>query len=293
MGALYNVALRRGDQTKELMNSIPKSYLFVPGNRPERFGKACASGADTVIVDLEDAVPFAEKATARASVAAWLSTDHPVLIRINGADTEWFADDLTLCGMPGVAGIVLSKAERASDIALVADAGAPSILPLIESALGFMNVQALAQARRVQRLVFGSIDFKLDLDIDGDREELLYFRSQLVLVSRTAGIGAPVDGVSTAIDDPAQLMDDTMHARRMGFGGKLCIHPKQIDHVNGCFQPSQHEIAWARRVMEAASAAHGAAVALDGKMIDRPLILKAEKILNESNGGKFFPETEI
>lgn len=268
------------------MNSaLPRSYLFVPGNRPERFEKACAAGAGAVIVDLEDAVPGAEKVAARAAVVACLSARHPVLIRINGADTEWFLDDLALCSMPGVTGIVLSKAEHVGDLALVASAGAATILPLVESAQGFGNLRAIAQAPRVQRLVFGAIDLKLDLGIDGDREELLYFRSQLVLASRIAGIGAPVDGVSTALDAPQQLADDTMHARRMGFGGKLCIHPRQISIVNGCFRPGENEIAWARRVLAAVALAKGAAVALDGQMIDRPLMLKAEKILQQAPGG--------
>ena len=263
-------------------SSIPRSYLFVPGTRPERFAKACDAGAGAVIVDLEDAVPLAEKAAARSSVVAWLSMENPVLIRINSADTEWFHDDLELCSLPGVAGIVLPKAERVDDIALVARAGAALILPIIESAKGFCNVQSIAQAHRVQRLLFGSIDFKLDLGIDGDDEELLYFRSKLVLVSRIAGIASPVDGVSTGIDDPEQLVDDTLRARRIGFGGKLCIHPKQIGHVNECFRPSAKDIAWAKRVLQAMSMAQGAAVAVDGKMVDRPVVLKAQEILAES-----------
>ncbi|MGB7191871.1 MAG: CoA ester lyase [Collimonas pratensis] len=260
----------------------PRSYLFVPGNRPERFAKACAAGAGAVIVDLEDAVPPAEKVAARASVAAWLLSDNPVLIRINSADTEWFRDDLALCRLPGVAGIVLPKAERVTDLARVGRAGGISILPLIESAQGFWNVKALSQAPRVQRLVFGSIDFQLDLGIDGDNEELLYFRSQLVLVSRVAGIQSPVDGVSTVIDDHEQLRSDTLRARRLGFGAKLCIHPRQVAQVNEGFSPDESDIAWAKRVLEAASTAEGAAVAVDGKMVDRPVILKAQEILTES-----------
>lgn len=261
---------------------ISRSYLFVPGNRPERFAKACAAGAGAVIVDLEDAVPPAEKVAARASLKAWLSHSESVLIRINSADTEWFRDDLALCRMPGVAGIVLPKTEQVEDIACVEHAGAGFVLPLIETAQGFWNVHALAHAPRVQRLVFGSIDFQLDLGIDGDNEELLYFRSQLVLASRIAGILPPVDGVSIAIDDPEQLRADTLRARRLGFGGKLCIHPKQVGQVNEAFRPSQNDVAWAKRVLEAASTAQGAAVAVDGKMVDRPVILKAQEILDES-----------
>lgn len=259
---------------------IPRSYLFVPGNRPERFDKACAAGADAVIVDLEDAVPFADKAVARDAVAAWLSEEKPVLVRINGADTDWFADDLALCRMPGVAGVVLPKAEQAGDIVRLRAAGAIAVLPLIESATGIDHLRAIASARGVQRLMFGSIDFQLDLGIPGEREELLFFRSQLVLASRLAGLAAPVDGVSTALDDADRLADDARHARQMGFGAKLCIHPKQVDAVNRCFTPGAGELAWAGRVLEAAARADGAAVALDGKMIDRPVILRAQAIVD-------------
>jgi citrate lyase subunit beta / citryl-CoA lyase len=263
---------------------VARSYLFVPGNRPERFAKACAAGADAVIVDLEDAVPPAEKAAARAAVAAWLAPERPVLIRINSAASEWFNDDLALCGEPGVAGVVFPKAERGEHLAQIcARAGADTpVLPLIETAQGFCNALALAEANGVQRLLFGSIDFQVDLGIDGDAEELLYFRSQLVLLSRLAGIQAPVDGVTTDIDDSERLRAESLRARRMGFGGKLCIHPKQIAHVNACFDPSTDEIAWARRVVRAAQAAGGAAVAVDGKMIDRPVLLKAQAILREA-----------
>lgn len=259
---------------------MPRSYLFVPGNRPERFDKACAAGADAVIVDLEDAVPFADKAAAREAVAAWLSPAKPVLVRVNGADTDWFTDDLALCRVPGVAGVVLPKAEQAGDIARLRAAGATAVLPLIESATGIDHLRVIVSARGVQRLMFGSIDFQLDLGIPGEREELLFFRSQLVLASRLAGLAAPVDGVSTALDDADRLADDARHARQMGFGAKLCIHPKQVQAVNRCFTPGAHELAWAGRVLEAAALANGAAVALDGKMIDRPVILRAQAIVD-------------
>lgn len=260
---------------------IPRSYLFVPGNRPERFAKACAAGAGAVIIDLEDAVAADEKLAARAMVKAWLSAAQPVCIRINGADTEWFRDDLALCALPGVTGVVLPKAERIEDIALAAAMSAGlAILPLIESAQGFAQVRALAHAPQVQRLLFGAIDFQLDLGIDGDDDALLAFRSQLVLESRLAGLDAPVDGVTVAIDDTEQLLADTARARRLGFGAKLCIHPRQVSHVNQCFRPGAQEIAWARKVQAAASAAQGGAVAVDGKMVDRPVLRKAQQILD-------------
>jgi citrate lyase subunit beta/citryl-CoA lyase len=262
---------------------VARSYLFVPGNRPERFSKAMAAGADAVIIDLEDAVSPADKDSARSAVAAWLSPEQPVVLRINGADTQWFNQDLTLCRLPGVAAVILPKAEHVDQIRLVA-ASAPGIavLPLIETAQGFANAQSVAQAGPVQRLIFGSIDFQLDMRIEGDDLELLYFRSQLVLYSRIADIQAPVDGVTTAIDDVGRIQTETQRARRLGFRGKLCIHPRQVDIVNQCFMPSADSIAWAEKVLAAATSAQGAAVAVDGKMIDLPVIRKAQEIVDEA-----------
>jgi citrate lyase subunit beta / citryl-CoA lyase len=255
----------------------PRSYLFVPGNRSERFAKAYSSGADAVIIDLEDAVPPGERAVARANAAAWVSPEHPVLIRVNGATTEWFRDDIAMCRMPGIAGVVLPKAERTEDIERI---GKP-VLPIIETAHGFWNVFALAHTPNVERLLFGSIDFQVDLGIHGEDEELLYFRSQLVLVSRLAGLPAPVDGITAVFDSADPVRADTQRARRLGFGGKLCIHPKQIATVNQCFGPTADEEAWARRVIEAAATAGGAAISLDGEMIDRPVLARALEMLKQ------------
>lgn len=262
-----------------------RSYLFVPGNRPERFAKACAAGADAVIIDLEDAVPPQEKDAARAALAAWLTPAQPVLVRINSADSAWFADDLALCRLPGVAAIILPKAETVDDVQTVVAAGATAVLPLIESARGFAALRAIAQASCVQRLVFGAIDFSFDLGITEGHEELLFFRSQLVLESRLAGIAAPVDGVTTALDDGEVLRTDAQRARRLGFGAKLCIHPKQVAQVNACFSPGANEIAWARRVLDAAEKANGAAIAIDGKMVDKPVIMTAQRIIDASMRG--------
>ena len=266
------------------MHAAPaRSYLFVPGNRPERFARACSSGAHAVIVDLEDAVQPAEKDAARAALAAWVSPANPVIVRVNAADTPWHAADLELCKAPGVAGIVLPKAEFISNHLIdICESGDRHILPLIETAAGFDAARKIAASPRVQRLLFGSIDFQVDLGIDGEGDELLFFRSQLVLVSRLAGLQAPVDGVCTEIDEPETLEADTLRGKRLGFGGKLCIHPRQVPLVNARFAPSLEEITWAKRVLEAADKANGAAVAVDGRMVDRPVILKAERIALEA-----------
>ncbi|MEP7102443.1 MAG: CoA ester lyase [Burkholderiales bacterium] len=263
------------------MNNIAphRSYLFVPGNRPERFDKAPASGADAVIVDLEDAVPPDQKDAARTAVAGWLHAARPVVLRINAADTPWFDDDVALCRRPGVAAVMLAKAERVDDLSALG--GALPIIPLIESATGFDQLRAIAAAPQVQRLAFGAIDFQLDLNMRAAFDELIFFRSQLVLASRLANIGRPIDSPSTAIDAPDEVETEAQSARRLGFGAKLCIHPKQVAPVNRSFSPSEAEVAWARRVIEIATASQGAAVALNGKMVDKPVILRAQAILRE------------
>lgn len=266
--------------------STPITYLFVPGNRPERIGKALAAGADVVIVDLEDAVAIEDKNAARTAVAEWLASDQAlhktIALRINSADSIWHAADLALCSHASVPAVVLPKAASIDEITSVVAAGARTVIPLIESAAGFAQAAHLAAAPAVSRLMFGSIDFCVDLGIEGDDRELDYFRSQLVLASRLAGIAAPIDGVTTAIDDEALLRSDTLRGKRFGFGGKLCIHPKQIACVRAAYLPSAAEVSWAQRVLAAATSAHGGAVAVDGKMVDRPVILKAERILQQS-----------
>jgi citrate lyase subunit beta/citryl-CoA lyase len=269
------------------MTRTARSLLFVPGSRPDRFDKALTAGADAVILDLEDAVPPPDKARAREAIAAWLTPRHAVMLRLNQADSPWFGDDLALCRQPGVAAVLLPKAERTADLAAVRAAGAAAVLPLIESAAGFAALTQLAGAPGVQQLVFGSLDLQLDLGMrDAHEDELLAFRSQLVLASRLAGLQAPIDGVTTAIDDPARLREDVARARRLGFGGKLCIHPRQVADVNACFAPDEAQRAWARRVLQAAAASDGAAVALDGQMIDKPVILRAQAILREAERGE-------
>ena len=262
---------------------IARSYLFVPGDRPDRFDKACAAGADMVIVDLEDAVPPARKIEARAAIGNWLSAEKAVVLRINADRTEWFRDDLGLARAPGVAGIILPKAESIDHaLQAICTEDGKFLLPQIETARGFANARALAAAPGVQRLLFGTLDFQMDLGIDGEGEELAYYRSELVLISRLAELQPPVDGPCTALDDAVQLTADTHRAKRMGFGGKLCIHPRQVAHVNAAFAPTSDELTWARRVVAAAAESKGAAVALDGRMVDRPVILKAEQIVREA-----------
>lgn len=258
------------------------SYLFVPGNRPERFLKALQSGADAVIIDLEDAVPAPLKLEARATVSAWLSAERPVYVRVNAHGTEWHDEDVrAVARCEGLRGLVLPKAQdprRISELATKLSNSA-SLFPIVESAQGLWNALEIARCPRVERLAFGHLDFQRDVGIDGENEELLYARSHLVLMSRLAGVAPPLDGITAALDDTERLRQDVERARRLGFGGKLCIHPKQIEAVNRGFLPSEKDIEWAKRVVAAAEAAGGGAVRMGAEMVDAPVVARAQQIL--------------
>jgi citrate lyase subunit beta/citryl-CoA lyase len=268
------------------MNPFARSYLFVPGDRPERFDKALATGAHAVIVDLEDAVTPERKEQARAAIAQWLEkATSRVFIRINPEGTDWHDEDRELLDSPAVAGVMVPKAEEATSIARLARhlGDGQELIPLVETVAGHFEAAALARVPRVSRLAFGSIDFMSDSGIQSDAEELDAVRTNLVLVSRHAGLRAPIDGVSLAIDDAAQLEQDVRRSRRFGMGAKLCIHPKQVAVVHAGFAPKPEEVAWARRVLDALASGPLGAIAVDGKLVDRPIALRAEAILAEAN----------
>ena len=264
---------------------MSRAWLFVPGDRPERFDKAVATGADRVIVDLEDAVAPAAKAAAREALAAWLAgTSARVAVRLNAADSAEFERDLALIAAPAVVAVVLPKAEDPAVLQrLAARRRDVALVPLVESAPGLAAARALARAPGVERLAFGHIDLQVDLGMrNAAEDDLLPYRAEIVLASRLAQIAAPLDGVTVAIDDPVRLAADVQRARRLGFGGKLCIHPRQVEPVRAGFAPSPADVLWAQRVLAAANAAGGAAVALDGAMVDKPVILRAEAILRDA-----------
>jgi len=267
------------------LQSQVRTYLFVPGTRTERFGKALASGADKVILDLEDAVAPDDKAAARDAVAAWVDEATPdqrsrVVVRINDATTSWFAADLRALGNAAGIDVLLPKAESASQVAEV-QAALPhaGILALIESARGVSEANRIAAAG-VQRMVFGTLDFALDLDLDiaADGSALAYAASRIVIASRLAGLPAPVAGVTPQLVDEARLVRDLTEARRLGFGAKLCIHPRQVPPIHAALRPSDDALDWARRVLIADAASPGAA-RLDGRMVDRPVVLQAQRTL--------------
>lgn len=248
--------------------------LFVPGNRPERFAKAAASGADAVIVDLEDAVAAEAKAAARDALDTSF-TDLPVFLRINGEGTPWHENDLTAAAALPLAGIILPKAEAGEGLARLAMASRVPVLALIETARGLAEARRIAALPGVERLIFGSVDFCADLGCAHTREALLGARSELVLASRLAGLAAPVDGVTTVIDEAELITADARHALDLGFGGKLAIHPRQIAPIFAGFRPGAGEIDWANRVL----ASGDGAVSVDGAMVDEPVRIRARAVL--------------
>lgn len=255
---------------------IVRAPLFVPANRPDRFAKAAASGADAVILDLEDAVSKSEKDQARECLDCSF-TELPVIVRVNAVDTPWFEYDLAaVCALP-IAGVMLPKAEEPDAVAGVCGSliGHAPVIALIENARGLSEARRIAVVSGVARLAFGSIDLCADLGCAPLRDALLPARLELVLASRLAGIAAPLDGVTAQLDDSDLAFDDAAHARSLGMTGKLCVHPGQIPGVCRAFAPTLADIDWAQRVL-----AGGDGVAMiDGAMVDEPVRRRARSML--------------
>ncbi|HEU0103398.1 MAG TPA: CoA ester lyase [Mycobacteriales bacterium] len=259
-----------------------RTWLFVPGNRPDRFAKAAASGADCVLLDLEDAVAPDQKDVAREAVAQSLRTGAQAWVRVNSAGTPEHELDLqALAGLPGLLGVMLPKAEAAAEIRHVTGQAGTGVVPLLESAVSLLGALDLARAEGVVRLAFGSVDYAGDLGAEHVAEALLLARSTLVLVSRAAGLPGPIDGVTTAIDDAAAVLADTVRARRLGMTGKLVIHPRQLAAVAEGFAPDPEEVRWARAVVDAVQGERGA-VQVDGALVDAPVLARARAVLADA-----------
>lgn len=265
-----------------------RSFLFVPCNRPERFDKALHSGADAVVLDLEDSVPSHEKPAAReALAAAWHDLRRSgvlLVVRSNCHGSAAWLDDLALFQrLPGLEALMVPKAESSDMVTSIRAASERVlILPLIETAAGFDSVKSIAGAPGVLRLVVGHLDFMADTGITCDQQELELapLRFAVTMATRLHSLAPAIDGVTVQTSDEARLVEDTMRARRFGFGGKLCIHPRQIAVVHEALAPTPAELDWARRVVEADSQSEGAAVQLDGRMVDLPVVLQAKRLLN-------------
>jgi len=265
-----------------------RSLLFAPGNDEHRLEKALAAGADAVVADLEDAVPDAEKEAARTvarGVLAGAQTGSLVAVRINAVGTDHWESDLHAFAGVKLDAIVLPKATPDA-VAALGPKG-PLIVAIVETATGVRQAYETALEPRVAALILGAVDLGLELGLEprADGQEVLYARSALVVDSAAAGIRGPFDLVHLDTQDDEGLEEESLLARSLGFRGKVCIHPAQVEIVNRVFSPTREDGNRARRVVEAyeRGVADGrGAVALDGEMIDLPVVERARRILAET-----------
>ena len=257
-----------------------QSFLFVPGDRPERFNKAIGAGADYVIIDLEDAVAIDRKEFAQPALDRWLAPDRSVLVRINEPINP---AELAICARPGVDGIMLPKATAANAKAL-AQIGKP-VIALIETASAVLDLSSIVSAPGVVRLAIGALDLALDIGLGADDQLLDGVRLQMAMASRAAGIAPPINGVTANYSDGAALANDVQRTRALGFTAKLCIHPVQVSQVQSAFAPTAEEVVWARKIVGASVDAGLGATSMLGEMVDRPVIERARRILQLSGLG--------
>jgi citrate lyase subunit beta / citryl-CoA lyase len=283
---------------------MTRSYLYVPGDRPAVLAKAAGRGADALIVDLEDAVPPAGKAAARRAAAGFLA-DPPagvrVFVRVNSDSLD--EDIAAVVVGPGLAGIWLPKADpdllaaagralTAAERRLGLAIGVLTIVPLIETARGVLDVRQIATAPRVLRLGIGEADLAGELGMQRDPgtgdlpDAFAAIRAQVVVASAAAGITAPVAPVETTLRDPARLERTTRLLLRQGFRARGAIHPEQVATINAVFTPSAAEVDAARQVIDAMEKANaagsGVAVGPDGRFLDRAVVRAAAEVLSRA-----------
>lgn len=278
---------------------LNRSFLFAPGNHPRKVAKVFDAGADAVILDLEDAVAIAEKPATRAVVVTALQAPRPCrgYVRINALDTPFALEDLEAVVAPGIDGIVVPKIETPAQLhtaewlitELERKAGLPiggiDILPIIETGVGVANVRAIAaMSSRTAMLSFGAGDYTRDMNMDWTRAEAEcnHARAEIVLASRAEGLAPPIDTVWIHLQDTDGLAASAATVKAMGFQGKLCIHPAQIDAVHETFTPDPAAVAFSEKVVAAFVAAESegsASIQLDGYFIDYPIVEKARRIL--------------
>jgi citrate lyase beta subunit len=266
-----------------------RSLLFAPGSDEHKLRKALESPADGVVADLEDAVAPDEKTAARGVVRDVLSSGaRPVTaVRINGVDTPHFRDDLELVSELAPDVLVVPKASP--DAVAELGSNGPPVIAIVETAAGLRQAYETARSPRVEVLVLGAADLGAELGLEPrtDGQEILFARSKVVVDSAAAGIRAPIDVVYLDLHDRDGLEDQARLARSLGFRGKACIHPGQIEVVNRVFAPTAAEVDWAQRIVEAFEEGERAGrgvVAHDGTMVDRPVVERARRILAEAKG---------
>ncbi|WP_374338428.1 CoA ester lyase [Leeia sp.] len=278
------------------MSRAVRSWLFAPGHHARRVEKALTLNADVVVLDLEDACTPEDKPVARTRIMESLSLPRTgrLFARINSMASPYVWADLQAVIRPGLDGVMLPKIESGQELKtldwtlqqLERERGLPvgglEVMPLVETATGLMALEEIAQAsRRVRRLAFGAGDLTLDLSLQWTPEELelLPYRSRMALVSRAAGLEAPIDTVWMQVGDEAGMEASARRAHGLGFQGKLCIHPNQVACVHRAFAPTEAEVQRARQIVAAFAASDGACVLLDGQLVELPVVERAQRIL--------------
>ncbi|WP_367104189.1 CoA ester lyase [uncultured Psychrobacter sp.] len=277
-----------------------KTWLFVPATKLELISKAFASGADAVIVDLEDAVADKDKAQAQADLKQYFEaqnisqssissqsrneSNQPLWLRINKAGSSEFAEDLKLCQqLPSLTGVILAKAEQAADIEHVnREIGLP-VIALIESAVGLCNLDAMAKVSGIHAFSYGFLDLCNDLGVQVNTKAAdivaNQIRYQLVVASKVHQLSAPIDTVYPDFNDSAGLTQRVQLWSQMGMSGMLCIHPKQVAIVQQALQPTLEELEFAKRVVEEYERSGQAVFKIDGNMVDAPVIARCRELL--------------
>ena len=264
-----------------------KTWLFVPATRIDRVKKAFASGTDAVIVDLEDAVAEANKVQARKDLQVYYNSQdyQPIWVRINKAGSEEFFKDVVLCQqMPNLAGVLLAKAEQASDIENAHNMTGLPVIALIETALGLYQIDSMAKSAGLLAFSYGFLDLCNDLQVhvgtaaaDVIANQIRY---QLLLTSKVHQLLAPIDTVYTDFNDGKGLGQRVQLWSQMGMSGMLCIHPKQVATVKQSLQPTDADIEFARRVIEEYERSGQAVFKIAGQMVDAPVIERCRQLLS-------------
>lgn len=279
----YRHAMDAIESSARLATAV--TWLFVPGDRPERFDKASAAGPDVVILDLEDAVAPADKPRARSAVSTWLQrrTDgYPIAaVRINATETPEHNGDLALVRDLGCA-VMVPKVERCDQVEQLGDqlGSVTGLAALIESPRGVLACADLCALPTVTRPVLGTIDLANALGVDPEQDHTLLVASETLVLAAAAAEKTAVAGVHTRLRDPDGLRRRAEYMAALGFGGMLCIHPEQVPIVAAAFSPTPAQVAWATRVV--AEAETSAASLVDGQMVDRPVLERARSILHRA-----------
>lgn len=263
-----------------------RSLLFVPGDRSDRFDKALSAGADAVCIDLEDAVAPGKKATARRAVLEFLGEKKKNIpgLRINNLSTlEGLRDVLAIAESDvSPAFVMMPKVENATEIEQlrsVLQQSCPPIWPIIETPSALVQVSDIAKALGEEEVIlFGGVDYATSLGADMGWDALYHARATIIAAAASANVQV-MDVPFLDIHDIAGMREETCRVKAMGFSGRACIHPSQIGIINKCFSPSEKEIADAQRVVEAFEKAKGSATTLDGKFVDKPVIVAASRLL--------------